>query len=123
HGGPYNPTGMAGIVRWLHRVWTLVVEPPATADLPGAPETAALRRLTHQTIRDVTAGVETFSFNTAIARLMEMSSALQKTAAASPVDQAAWDEAVDTLLLLTAPLAPHITEELWERRGRPYSIH
>jgi len=35
----------------------------------------------------------------------------------------AWDEAVDTLLLLMAPITPHIAEELWSRRGRPYSIH
>jgi leucyl-tRNA synthetase len=67
--------------------------------------------------------MEDFRFNTAIARLMEHSTAMQKARDAGPVDGEAWDEAVESALLLTAPLAPHITEELWGRTGRGYSIH
>ena len=122
-GGPYNPTGMAGIVRWLSRIWSLIVEPVEAAALPDDPATRDLRRWTHKTIRQVTVDIEAFRFNTLISRLMEFSTAMQKARDAGPVDAAAWDEACDALLLLTAPLAPHITEELWERRGRPYSIH
>jgi len=42
---------------------------------------------------------------------------------AAVVSRAVWDEAVDTILLLLAPISPHITEELWSQRDRPYSIH
>lgn len=122
-GGPYSPTGMAGIARWLNRAWSLVTEPPELVDAPGSKEARDLRRATHKTIRGVTQDMEDFAFNTLIAKLMEHSGTLHRLREAGPVDRAAWDEAVDTMLLLTAPLAPHITEELWERRGKPYSIH
>jgi leucyl-tRNA synthetase len=122
-GGPYNPTGMSGIVRWLHRVWGLVEDPVKLADAPAAEATRELRRATHKTIIAVTEEIENFRFNTMISRLMEHSSALQRARDAGPVDRAAWEEGVRTALLLTAPLAPHITEELWERIGGQYSIH
>jgi leucyl-tRNA synthetase len=122
-GGPYNPTGMAGIVRWLSRLWSLCVEPPNLVDAGSDPATVALRRATHKTILAVTAEIEEFRFNTMISRLMEHTSAMQRAREGGPVDRTAWDEAVRTALLLTAPLAPHITEELWERTGGAYSIH
>ena len=122
-GGPYNPTGMAGIVRWLNRLWSLCVESPTLVDAPADATTAALRRATHKTSQSVTAEIEDFRFNTMISRLMEHTSAMQRAREAGPVDRAAWREAVRTAILLTAPLAPHITEELWERIGEPYSVH
>ena len=122
-GGPYNPTGMAGISRWLHRLWSLVVDPVELTDAPDAPATRELRRITHKTILAATQDIEHFRFNTMISRLMEHSSALQRAREAGPVDRAAWEEGIRTALLLTAPLAPHITEELWERISGPYSIH
>lgn len=122
-GGPYNPTGMAGIVRWLNRLWSLALGPVERQSAPSSEATLALRRTTHKTIAAVTDDMEKFSFNTAIARLMEHSSAMQKARDAGPVDGAAWDEALRTALLLTAPLAPHIAEELWMRLGLPYSVH
>ena len=121
-GGPYNPTGMAGIVRWLHRVWSLATDPvvfEAGADDGGR----SLRRSTHRTIRDATQEIEAFRFNTMIARLMEHATAMQRTRDAGAVDPVAWDEALTSLLLLAAPLAPHATEELWSRLTKPYSIH
>ncbi|MCC7362881.1 MAG: leucine--tRNA ligase [Dehalococcoidia bacterium] len=122
-GGPYNPTGMAGIERWLNRLWSLGTEPPTLVDASASAATRALRRATHKTIRQVTKDIEEFSFNTMIARLMEHSSAMGRAREAGNVDRGAWQEALETALLLTAPLAPHITEELWERHGHPYSIH
>ena len=122
-GGPYNPTGMAGIERWLHRLWSLAMEPPQLLDDRAAKGTRALRRATHKTIQQVTKDIESFSFNTLISRLMEHSTAMNRAREAGPVDRAAWDEALTAALLLTAPLAPHITEELWARLRRPYSIH
>jgi leucyl-tRNA synthetase len=122
-GGPYNPTGMSGIVRWLNRVWSLVEEPVTLAALPNAAATRELRRTTHKTIVAATEEIENFRFNTLISRLMEHSTALQRARDAGPVDRDAWAEGIRAMLLLTAPLAPHITEELWERIGQPYSIH
>ena len=121
-GGPYNPTGMAGIVRWLNRIWSLANDPVERGG--SSPEAAReLRRSTHKTIRAATEDIEAFSFNTMISRLMEHATAMQRARDAGPVDASAWDEALRALLLMTAPLAPHITEELWESAGNPYSIH
>lgn len=121
-GGPYNPSGMPGISRWLNRVWSVATEQPE----PGTPDGAAtreLKRQMHRTIQAATEDIASFRFNTMISRLMEFTTALQRAREAGNVDAGTFDEGVDTLLLLLAPLAPHITEELWERRGRPYSIH
>ncbi|MGK2965528.1 MAG: leucine--tRNA ligase [Tepidiformaceae bacterium] len=122
-GGPYNPTGMAGIVRWLNRFWWLTTDDVETVDDPDSTAARDLRRLTHKTIRAVTEDIEGFQFNTMIAQLMEMSNALQKAREAGAVDRTAWDEAIRTMVLLTAPLAPHVTEEVWARRGMSGSVH
>ncbi|MGE5596509.1 MAG: class I tRNA ligase family protein, partial [Hyphomicrobiales bacterium] len=109
--------------RWLNRIWSLVLEPVQFTDAPESPEARDLRRLTHKTIRDAMKDIEEFAFNTLISKQMELASGLQKRRDAGPVDRTAWNEAIETMLLLAAPLAPHITEELWSRLGKPYSIH
>jgi leucyl-tRNA synthetase len=121
-GGPWSSQGIEGTARWLNRVWSLVTEPgdgQAQADAEAARQ---LRRVTHQTIRRVSGDFESFEFNTIVSALMEMANALHEARpalAGSP----AWDEALSTLLLLMAPVAPHVAEELWQRLGKPYSIH
>ena len=122
-GGPYNPTGMSGIVKWLHRLWALATEDVVRKSDPGGEAARSLRRSTHKTIRAVTEEMEGFRFNTLISRLMEHTTAMQKARAAGAVDGDAWDEAVSTAVLLTAPMAPHLSEELWHRLGKPYSVH
>jgi leucyl-tRNA synthetase len=122
-GGPWDPQGIQGVYRWLHRVWTLLLEPGSAGGNPTEEQTADLQRVTHQTIRSVTDDLETFSFNTAIARMMEFTNALQKAKRTSVYGTDVWDEAAETLLLLLAPSCPHIAEELWEWAGHPYSIH
>lgn len=121
-GGPWNYDGIKGPQRLLHDVWELAtaVYVPRTEE---ATATGNLRRKTHQIIRKVTEDMESFSFNTAVAALMELRNAISDARKAANVSQAAWDEAIDNLLLLLAPIAPHITEELWARRGHAYSIH
>src|SRR5207249_2665275 len=77
----------------------------------------ALRFRYQGTIAKVTEDLQTYSFNTAVAAMMELSNALQRATGPSR------DEGVATLLLLLAPFAPYMTEELWERRGGRGSIH
>jgi leucyl-tRNA synthetase len=101
----------------------LVLEPGDGDGNPTEGQIADLQRVTHQTIRSVTDDLEAFSFNTAIARMMEFTNALQKAKRTPVYDTAAWNEAIETLLLLLAPSCPHIAEELWERIDHPYSIH
>ncbi|MCS7259730.1 MAG: leucine--tRNA ligase [Anaerolineae bacterium] len=125
-GGPWSSTGVLGVQRFLERVWNLVLEPPATSTRQETADEAAirdLRRKQHQTIRRTTQDMERFSFNTMVAALMEYSNYLVKAKETPVVHTPAWEEAIDTLLLLMAPAFPHISEELWMRRGRPYSIH
>ncbi|MBM3945334.1 MAG: class I tRNA ligase family protein, partial [SAR202 cluster bacterium] len=82
-----------------------------------------LARAVHKTVRKVTEDLERFKFNTSLAALMELSNAMSAAWDAGNVDAVAWRDAVERLLLLLAPMAPHFTEELWERTGHPFSIH
>ena len=124
-GGPWDSQGIEGIVRWLPRVWNLVLDTPPSSPPAGGKEggIADLQRWTHKTIRRVTDDMEAFTFNTIIAGLMEFTNALIKAKGTPVYGTEAWEEAVETLLLLLAPCCPHIAEELWARIGRPYSVH
>jgi len=124
-GGPWNPQGIEGVHRFLHRVWHVVTgEPPA--EVAGTATKKAIRdlqRKTHQTIRKVTEDIERFSFNTMVAALMELNNTMMKAKETPTHGTPAWEEAVDSLLLLMAPSMPHISEELWQRRHPGPSIH
>jgi len=118
-GGPWNANGIGGVTRFLSRVWTLAAEPHQSG---GTDSDVRLRRAVHQTIRDVTEDQEKFRYNTMLAKLMTLVNTMFEVR--NQTSDAAWDEAVRSLLLLLAPSAPHITEELWtEVLGQPYSIH
>jgi len=124
-GGPWDSQGIEGVVRWLQRVWNLVLDESADqrGGKPTVKEIADLQRWTHKTIKRVTDDMEAFTFNTIIAGLMEFTNALIKTQGTSVCGTETWAEAIETLLLLLAPCCPHIAEELWARTGRPYSVH
>ena len=120
-GGPYDVDGIVGVSRWLHRLWTLAVDPPEpTADAEGG---LALRREAHRTLQRVTGDLSRYRMNTMIAALMELTNVLHRARAAGAVDGASWDEAMRLLLVMLAPPCPHIAEELWERTGGEYSVH
>jgi leucyl-tRNA synthetase len=122
-GGPFNTAGLAGIWRWMNRVWAVVLDEPEYGEADAA-STKELRHQTHRIIRRVSEDMAEFSFNTMLARLMEYTSFLGKLRdSGKPVDREAWTEARDNLLLVLAPILPHMAEELWERTGHPYSIH
>ena len=121
-GGPYRPEGINGISRWLNRVWTVALEPyrQQTVDKDAERE---LIRLRHATVLAVSDDIENFRFNTMIPRLMDLTTALLRANETGNVTRAVYDEAVETLLLMIAPSAPHIAEELWMRTGHEYSVH
>jgi leucyl-tRNA synthetase len=123
-GGPWDSQGIEGVVRFLNRVWDCVLEPGnGRAEGGGDRAIRDLRRKTHQAIRKGSQDMESFSFNTYIANLMELNNTMLKAKTTGVYGTAAWDEAVVALLLMLAPACPHIAEELWAREGRAYSIH
>ena len=112
-GADWDASGIEGVHRFLRRVWEMAQSEAQPAG-PGDPD---IDRVVHRTIAKVTEDLQTYSFNTAVAAMMELSNALQRATGPSR------DEGVATLLLLLAPFAPYMTEELWERRGGRGSIH
>ncbi len=125
-GGEWSDQGINGMARWMNRVWDLVVErdPTVLDDYPTRVQAVReLQRSMHKTIRKTEGDLERFKFNTAVASLMEYTNALNQAWEAKGIDSATWREAIQKLLLLMAPAAPHMAEELWERLGHPYSIH
>ena len=124
-GGSWQDTGINGVSRWLNRVWEISQRDSRVLDdLPSEQAAAVdLARTTHKTIRRVERDVESFKFNTALAGLMEFTNSLNSAWEAKNVDSGTWNDAVEKLLVLLAPMAPHITEELWERAGHTTSIH
>jgi len=121
-GGEWSDTGIIGISRWLNRVWNLVITGYSEKAVDANVEKELLR-LIHKTIRKVTGDMERFRFNTMLAALMEFTNYLGKVQEQGTVSVSLWNEAIADLLLLLAPTAPHLTEELWTRMGHPYSIH
>jgi leucyl-tRNA synthetase len=125
-GGPWNPQGIEGVNRFLRRVWTVCLDPTGAERGDGAgavPEgedvavaERALRVGAHRTLQGVTADHEGFRWNTIVAKLMELTNLLMRYRGTAVAGSAAWDEAIRLLLLMLAPVAPHIAEELWMRR-------
>ncbi len=121
---PWSTQGVPGVRRWLDRIWRIVLYSNEEQGQQGVVfSTRDLQRITHQSIQRVESDILDRKFNTLVAALMEFTNALYRARDAGLAGSAAWDEAITTLLLLTAPVAPHLTEELWQRLGKPYSIH
>ncbi len=123
-GGPWKADNIHGVVRWVNRVWTLVLEPAGAAAVdPDPAGQRELIRKTHQTIRAVSDDLENFAFNTVVSELMELTNSIAEAKQLGLAGSAEFNAAIEALLLLMAPVTPHIAEELWERLGKPYSIH
>jgi leucyl-tRNA synthetase len=121
-GGPWNYDGIKGPQRLLNDVWMLGNAAYQAGDV-DAQASRALQRKTHQVVRKVSEDMESFSFNTAVAAIMELRNVLLTAQRDQNVSEAVWQEAVEKMLLVLAPIAPHITEELWSRLAKPFSIH
>lgn len=118
---PWSPESVAGTHRFLQRIWTLTHEFNETDG--GTSESADLQRSVHKAIKKVTEDLEAMNFNTAIAAMMELVNDLYKIKATDNFASTEWQWALETLLQLIAPFAPHIAEELWEQLGQGGSIH
>jgi leucyl-tRNA synthetase len=118
-GGDFRDEGITGIRRFLDKVWILAHQAAlAAAGPPGLPDEAlpqAVARKLHQTIRKVTADTESLDYNTAIAAMMEYVNLLRDEGWTS-------QPAIEPLLVMLAPYAPHLAEELWVVLGQTGSI-
>ena len=122
-GGPWNFSGIEGVSRFLQRVWALVLQPSTGVGSADAELRQELKRAVHHAIKEVTADFEQFRFNTAIAELMTLGNAMSKLKSQAMLATDEWREALEALLKLLAPIAPHLSEELWSRLGHTDSIH
>lgn len=131
----WSDRGVEGCHRFLNRVWRLyhslldcVKDAPAVVDgekLVGVHR--EMRRITHQTIKKVGEDIEQrFNFNTGISAIMELVNALytyRDKVPAAEQNKAVLREALENLVIMLAPFAPHITEELWQLLGHSDSVH
>jgi leucyl-tRNA synthetase len=124
-GGDWSDKGIQGIYRFLNRAWAMALDTKdaVAAEGTNSADEREVRRLTHLTIRRATEDIERFRFNTMLAALMEFTNGLGRFVGTDVVGTPSWKEAMRSLLLLLAPSAPHVSEELWSRLGWPYSIH
>jgi leucyl-tRNA synthetase len=130
----WNEQGVEGAFRFLNRVWRMTVDhldllkpvKPFSGAATPDPDLRKLRLKTHATIRKVTGDIEDrFHFNTAISAVMELVNAIYQFDIAAVRDGMALaviKEAMEAVIILLAPMVPHVAEELWERLGNRESI-
>ncbi|MDA3038792.1 MAG: leucine--tRNA ligase [Actinomycetota bacterium] len=121
-GGPWDSRGIVGSRRFIEDVWRLGTHEyqPGSIDEPAS---IHLRRQTHRTMQKVGHELEAFKWNTAVAALMSLRNDLLDARKQSNVSSEAWAESVDAMLCLLAPIAPHVTDDLWRQRGNQQSVH
>jgi leucyl-tRNA synthetase len=113
---PWETRAVVGAQRFLQRVWrTVVDEETGSVVVSDDPAPEELRRLLHKVIAGVREDMAELRFNTAIAKLIELTNALTKQGAGPR-------EVVEPLILMLAPFAPHISEELWQKLGHEGSL-
>ncbi len=114
---PWQTNGLAGMRRFLERVWRLFVDEDTGAlrgEVQGS-DSDTTRRALHRTIRKVTSDLEGLRFNTAISAMIEFINAVYKEPGLSR-------ESAETFVLLLSPFAPHMAEELWRRLGHEKTL-
>ena len=122
---PWSNEGLAGVYKFLQRVWNLAqqyLEKPKTDE--NDEHEGEILAATHRAIKKVSQNIESMSFNTAIAALMKFTNELYDINKKDNFSATnAWQFALNTLIQLLAPFAPHITEELWSNLGNAGSVH
>jgi len=122
---PWDTRGVPGTYRFLNRVWNLVQE---YIDSEPVAETgdhdSEIAKIAHATVKKVTSDIEDEKFNTAVSAMMEAVNAYYKLKVDAPIGKSkTWTFAVESLLKVLAPFAPHLTEELWHDLGNTTTIH
>ncbi|NLU77492.1 leucine--tRNA ligase [Micromonospora sp. HNM0581] len=113
---PWETRAVVGSYRFLQRVWRAVVdERTGESRVTDDPADEQTRRLLHKVIDGVRGDMEQIRFNTAIAKLIELTNGVTRLSATPR-------EVAEPLVLMVAPFAPHIAEELWQRLGHPTSL-
>ena len=126
----WSDDGVQGAFRFLRRLWTRTHEhvaggiPAGTIDQASlSPEQKALRRSVHSTIAKVTDDLgRRYTFNTAIAAVMELLNAVNKYESSEPVDRLLVQEALEKVVLMLSPIVPHICHQLWQVLGHTSSL-
>jgi leucyl-tRNA synthetase len=120
----WTERGIEGAWRQVNRLWRLVSEPAVALTSVGSPvpeglspSLAKIRSLTHKTIAGVTEHIEKFQFNSAVARLYELTNALENVSGETPGAGAVLREGLEILARLLSPMMPHLAEEMWQHLG------
>lgn len=113
-GGDFRDTGIEGMHRFVKRVWLFFQEARSKKYESSVSEEGL--RMMHEAIKGITDDLNELRFNTAISKLMIWYNYLSKQERVTKVE-------LETYLQLFAPFAPHMTEELWEQLGNPFTIH
>jgi leucyl-tRNA synthetase len=117
-----GPDAVTGAYRFCERVWRLVTQHgPAIREADEPSGSSELRKAVHRWLANITERYERFAFNTAISEMMVVQRTLSSAAGSAPASELR--EGIEVLLHTLAPIAPYLTEELWERIGGEGSIH
>jgi leucyl-tRNA synthetase len=124
-GGPWNSRGIVGMERFIRRALQLVTEAAGRSFDGSAPpdDVRSVVKAMHKTIKRVTEDISGFHFNTMVAGMIEYVNELTKRKDGPVANTPDWNRAIETLVLLMAPSTPYVAEEMWERLGKPYSVH
>jgi len=124
-GGEWNDDGIKGMWRWINRVWDLTGRDFSELENVNISDDTnkKLARLTNQTIKSVHQDLKIFKFNTSLAILMQFTNDLNAIWEMKCVNIDTWVKAIESLVLMLSPMAPHITEEMWQKLGKTFSIH
>jgi len=121
-GGPWDESTLKTVVRFTERIENLIKSLPENKPGEILPKDKDLLYTEHSTIKAVRADLENFSFNTAVARCMEFLNGITAYASKADATPCILNFCVRTLVLLVAPMIPHIAEEYWEMIGEKSSI-
>lgn len=122
---PWDTRGVPGTYRFLSRVWNLTQEYDEAGETTTDDKASAeILAIAHKTVKKVTDDIENDKFNTAVSTMMEAVNSYFKLKETYPIGKsAAWTFAIESLLQVLSPFAPHITEELWHQLGHEATIH
>jgi len=121
---PWDTRGVPGAYRFLNRIWNLTQEYIEATDTTEPKNREDILVIAHKLSKKVTEDINDDKFNTAVSSMMEAVNSYYKLKTISPVNRStAWQYAMESLLQVLSPFAPHITEELWQQIGHNDTIH